>query len=540
QTASVSAAGTITIETPSRGSAVSGPVQVSGRVSVTPPEKTLVGSVVDAQGTLVNQDQITINSPGPGQPGTFTFRLPFAVMSDGPGKIEVSEYRTTDEPTLADAAVEVTLTVPSSSWLDQPQPANWNGYYASIPSAPTLSPAPGEAAPPLDPQCTATERAATTQADEMLTAAGWRLFGQPVTSSNGEVKVVSALSGYDGMCRPMGYQQFVFAEGERFIGMTSPAPMASREDGAADTPTFTGADTLSVPFSRYGPEDPACCPTRQTVVTYRIDRQAAWPLLVPVSATTSPTASPAPEAAPMAAPAPAAPAPAPAGCSGQLAGAEGIQLCLPSGIASGVSGRREARVEGEVPGATEAQRIITLQGYPVVTPRQDPAEIHVFAMADFQRPGAQRAAAVQALRRVLTERPAFSGRSSLPAESVNLPALIVEASTPFLARPVYLDTPWGAGVRGVGAMGQDLSPLVGRDIQYLFAGISADGRWLVVASAPLAAPDMPAVTEESATRDPEGSIDVVHRHLSLLDESRYTPDLHLLDELLRSLTIQDS
>jgi hypothetical protein len=225
------------------------------------------------------------------------------------------------------------------------------------------------------------------------------------------------------------------------------------------------------------------------------------------------------------------------GCNGQPASAEGVRLCLPPGLGSGLTGRREARTAEEVPGAREAHRLLTLQGYPVASPLNQPV-LAVFALADFDQPGAHLAPEVRALRRVLADRPPFRGRGALPPDTVNHPTQIMEATTPFLAPPLYLDLPWGSGVRGVGARGQDLSPSFHGDIQYLFAGTSSDGRWLVVAAFPLSAPDVPRVSEESLDRDPDGAIAVVHRHLSLLDETRYTPALTTLDDLLRSLAIE--
>jgi hypothetical protein len=232
-------------------------------------------------------------------------------------------------------------------------------------------------------------------------------------------------------------------------------------------------------------------------------------------------------------------------CAGPPAGAEGVRLCLPPGLGTGVQGRREPRTAELQPGAQEAHRLLTVQGYPVATPLDLPV-LAVFALADFDQPGAYLAPDVRALRRVLAERPPFRGTSAFPPDTVNLPvtqvvnlpALLFGAVGVFLARPLYLDLPWGTGVRGVGQIGQDLSPLLHRAIQYHFAGTSADGRWLVVASFPLSAPDMPPVSPESLDRDWAGALAVVHRHLSLLDESRYAPTLPTLDDLLRSLTIE--
>jgi hypothetical protein len=490
-----------------------------------------VASVYDRAGRLIGQEQV------PNGGGEFSARLPFAVSDQTPGRIEVAEYRTTDAYVLTTSGAVVTMTVPTSTWLDQPQPANWNGVFNPVPRAPGTT-----AAPPAE--CAARERGPGGDEERQVTDAGWRLSADPPPAAEpdlGGLRVVLGLTGYDGMCRPMGYQLFVFAEGATFAGTVSPRPMDSRQDGAGAIAAAPAPDTLTATFSRYAQGEPECCPGRLTTVTYRLDRGAARPLLTPAGVATGPAAV-APPPAPAAAPAPAPPAPAPAppapGCDGQLAVAEGVQLCLPPGVASGLTGTRVPRNPNPEPGAREAHRDLTLTGYPVSSPRGDAPTISVFDLADFDRPGAQNAANGQALRALLAQRPAFSGASAFPQGGPNLPGFTVEASTPYLARPVYVDLPWGTGVRGVGQTGQDFLPTRSGAIQYLFAAVSADGRWLVTASFPLAAPDIPAVSEDAARRDPAGAIAGVHRHLSLLDETRYTPQLVSLDDLLRTLTVQ--
>jgi hypothetical protein len=524
--------GTITLQAPPPGTTITSPVTVTGRASVAPPSGALVASVFDRAGRLIGQEQV------PNGGGDFTARLPFAVSDLTPGRIEVAEYRVTDAYTLTTSGVVVTMTVPTSTWLDQAQAPNWNGVLNPVPQAPATTPvAPNE--------CAARERSPRGAEEQQVSDAGWRLFGDPPPAAESEfggLRVVLGQTAYDGTCRPMGYNQFVFAEGATYVGTISPAPMDSRKDGAGSIDASPASDTLTATYSRYAAGEPDCCPGRLTTITYRVDRGAARPLLTPGGATTGPAGAPPPPApAPAATPAPAAPeAPPPSlpACAGLPAAAEGVQLCLPPGVAGGMTGARVARNPNQEPEAREAHRVLTLQGYPVASPRSDAPSISVFDLADFDRPGAQNAANVQALRALLTQRPAFSGVGAFPQGGPNLPGFTVEGSTPFLARPVYVDLPWGTGVRGVGQTGQDYLPTRSGAIQYLFAGLSADGRWLVTASFPLGAPDIPAIGEEAARRDPAASIAAVHRHLSLLDEARYTPQLASLDDLLRTLAVQ--
>ncbi|MFN8557187.1 MAG: LppP/LprE family lipoprotein [Dehalococcoidia bacterium] len=101
------------------------------------------------------------------------------------------------------------------------------------------------------------------------------------------VRVVLGASNYDGMCRPLGYQVFVFADG-LFAGTVAPVPMDSRTDGAAGPSSLVDGDRLNVTFSRYAPSDPLCCPSRTSSVTYAIDRAGAAPVLRATSVFTTP------------------------------------------------------------------------------------------------------------------------------------------------------------------------------------------------------------------------------------------------------------
>ena len=116
-----------------------------------------------------------------------------------------------------------------------------------------------------------------------MTAAGWWLYPNS-TRSLGDVSVVGASSDWDGMCRPWSYQAFVFV-GERFVGTLSPVLMDSRTDGAWQTAKIETPVHLSAQFLRYAREDPLCCPTRVSEVTYRIDLPMSAresPVLVPL------------------------------------------------------------------------------------------------------------------------------------------------------------------------------------------------------------------------------------------------------------------
>ena len=89
------------------------------------------------------------------------------------------------------------------------------------------------------------------------------------------------MSGVDGMCGPLGYQAFVFV-GEQFAGTLSPQPMNSRTDGDISRIFLNNSSDLLVEYKRYDNNDPLCCPSGITRLSFKIEPKNAQPLLSPV------------------------------------------------------------------------------------------------------------------------------------------------------------------------------------------------------------------------------------------------------------------
>jgi len=155
-------------------------------------------------------------------------------------------------------------------WLDGPRDP-WNTPGMAVPAAR------GE---PEEVQeiCARFLRPPETAEDEAFAAAGWHLDG-PYQRGWG-VTLVGGTVGFDGMCRPLGYQRFVFVDGA-FAGTLSPGPMASRTDGALGDAGVAEAGRVWARFARYAPDDPLCCPSGETLVQFAIVRTAAGPVLNP-------------------------------------------------------------------------------------------------------------------------------------------------------------------------------------------------------------------------------------------------------------------
>jgi heat shock protein HslJ len=202
-------------------------------------------------------------------------------------KLKISIEKTASPPADKSAEVWTLVEILSQTpekeaprgWLDKPL-SNWNKSGASIPKAPVKS--------VIDNPCRTQIREAVTPADKAITKAGWLLYG--AVQTYGKISTFSAMSGVDGMCRPMGYQEFVFVEG-KFAGTLSPKPMDSRSDGASQRVILQSSDQIVAVFSRYKETDPLCCPSQLSRVFYQIDTKNNLSLVVPKEVVTEATRS---------------------------------------------------------------------------------------------------------------------------------------------------------------------------------------------------------------------------------------------------------
>jgi hypothetical protein len=186
------------------------------------------------------------------------------------------------------------------SWLDTKP--TWNSPGMAVPISPHQPPA-------GDARCFDALVVPDTAAKKAVVAAGWLLFTSPQSTAPDGVEIVFAQSAADGMCRPNGYQGFVFVDGT-FAGTLAPAPMDSRTDGALFE-TSAGPDGgIEALYSRYRDSDPLCCPYARSTAVFDVAKVDGAPVLRLLSAGTVPNAAPTP--APTAMPRPSASAvPAP-------------------------------------------------------------------------------------------------------------------------------------------------------------------------------------------------------------------------------------
>lgn len=168
------------------------------------------------------------------------------------------------------APIAIAQAEPSRDWFNEA--THWNTPGTSIPTAPSPDGGTNLA------DCTIGNRTAALPEDAQVEAAGWTLTGS--AQIYGATTVITGMTNADGMCRPLGYQVFVFTNGE-FSGTLSPIPMDSRTDGSLSAYHLYREGYIDATFSRYTPEDPLCCPSQQSRVFYEIEMQNDRPVLVP-------------------------------------------------------------------------------------------------------------------------------------------------------------------------------------------------------------------------------------------------------------------
>ena len=167
-----------------------------------------------------------------------------------------------------------------ASWLDRSL-SNWNRDGKVLPALPEPA---TQSSPQPESRCREEVRQPTSAAERAVVRRGWKLYG-PVQSYE-TTMVFTALAGFDGMCRPLGYQAFLYSEG-RYAGTLSPVPMNSRTDGSLTRVHLGRSTAITAEFARYRDSDPLCCPSRTSTVEYRV-RNDEIPDLAPVNVTTRP------------------------------------------------------------------------------------------------------------------------------------------------------------------------------------------------------------------------------------------------------------
>ncbi len=157
------------------------------------------------------------------------------------------------------------------NWLDDKPLPNWNSRSRAILKTERIAPA--ELA-----RCRSSVRPPTLAADRLLAANNWTLVG--AAQVFGRTTLVTVVGGFDGMCRPLGFQTLVFV-GNRVAGTLSPAPMDSRTDGSLTNVRLFSETYMTAEYVRYRESDPLCCPYKTEAVDFNVKPDGANFLLAP-------------------------------------------------------------------------------------------------------------------------------------------------------------------------------------------------------------------------------------------------------------------
>jgi hypothetical protein len=436
----------------------------------------------------------------------------------------------------APAPVAAQTAPAGGAWMDITPLPVWNQPGAAIPAAP--------AGGNLDPRCQATERQPETNEDRAVAAAGWRLYGE--SEAGWGTRLIWGLSGYDGMCRPMGFQVHVFLN-ERFVGTLAPQPMNSRSDGALQSTALTApipgaAGRIAATYSRFTAQDALCCPSSTTEVQFRIQLGPQGANAIAGRAINTP-------ATPPAAATPQGP-PAAAGASATNTyspGFAGVSFTYDLSLSPYVKWEEAAAVPlpaepepglgGAMPQRVQFSFVEGPDSPPSDCGTLRAALLCVFPVAGMRALDPSVAKTVDDLSALLASRPAN------PAEIPVFP--VVPAHQVFRAQVRYLSFPGGAGVRFVTYFAQDASPVTNQSVFLTFQGLTSDGRNYVCLFWPVDTAALPNTVDEglggqsydawSAQYDAYLARTV--QTLNGLSPDAFTPNLTLLDNLLQSIQI---
>jgi hypothetical protein len=161
-------------------------------------------------------------------------------------------------------------------WLDRPL-SSWNESVKNLPQPPKAE----ESVKAFAARCKLEVRR-SSPAERALADAGWLPYLHVDRQLvQGDIEIVAGMTGVDGMCRPTGFNVFVFVGGQ-FAGTLSPVPMSSREDGSIGAVRLGPDGAIAAEFARYGEKDALCCPSGRVGIRYRVER-GSRPVVVPVS-----------------------------------------------------------------------------------------------------------------------------------------------------------------------------------------------------------------------------------------------------------------
>jgi hypothetical protein len=178
-----------------------------------------------------------------------------------------------------------------------------------------------------------------------------------------------------------------------------------------------------------------------------------------------------------------------------------------------------------------------LVGYPSQNNYHRP-HIEIYSVDEFSNLNSAAKDQIDQLKQLLGDAPGSPDRIPL------LP--IFNAAQVFRSQVKYLNFQSGQGVRFVTQYDQAIMPLNNQEIFYTFQGLTSDGRYYIAAILPVATSTLPATGEVSqeqmqtfSTADGfQNYLNQTVQTLNGLPASDFTPNLDLLDAMIKSIQVQ--
>lgn len=264
------------------------------------------------------------------------------------------------------------------------------------------------------------------------------------------------------------------------------------------------------------------------------------PTANPVEAVTSSPEATLPPATPAAAPSPTSEATQqPAGPAAYVT-FSGISFFLdPSlGTAAGKNVPADAADSAPPPLLMPGRYQFDLTGYPAQGSSRM-AQLLVFPAAAFKGFNDAADQRLQKLAQLLKDKPAaVAATDEVPQMSNLMQGQMIHAQIK------YMDFQNGSGVRFVTQFSSDVRPVTNADLEYIFQGITADGKYVLAIVLPLAQSGLPA-SQDAVSADQLNALGPNFNKyvadttaaLDQADPSTYTPSLTLLDQMAASFTV---
>lgn len=218
----------------------------------------------------------------------------------------------------------------------------------------------------------------------------------------------------------------------------------------------------------------------------------------------------------------------------------GVQLIVPVALGANALVERvpspSTDSEGPYFGQYPDYRSIVFTAYPLTESFHAP-RIEIYPVAETEAMNEWATEEIEALRQLLLER---------TADIESMPFLpIFNAAQVMHAKVRYLEGEGSLGVRYLTQYGQGIVPINNHELFYTYQGLTADGRYYVIAILPVSHPDLPKDFSDFPGGDAEDFYENFEAYrdadVILLNESppeSFTPSLLVLDDLIASLRVE--